>query len=85
MSKILEALKMIMTIIPFVQSIMQLVEKEYEGQAGQGSTKKQKVLDTIAALFQEDSELWDLMKRGVSGLINVLSVRLFNSTGKDPV
>lgn len=84
MSKIIEALKTIVAIIPLITASMELVESAYSGQVGKGTEKKQAVLDTVAAIFAGDSALWGYLQKLVSLAINALSLKMFNSTGKDP-
>lgn len=81
MTTVLSILSALPSLIKAIIDLMKLIESVYE--TGTGSQKKEIVLTSIQTMISND-DLWFKVKNIFSGLINMIALFNFGSSGKDP-
>lgn len=82
MTTVLSILSALPSLIKAIIDLMKLIESVYD--TGTGAQKKEIVLSSIQTMISND-DLWFKVKNIFSGLINMIALFNFGSSGKDPV
>ena len=82
MTTVLSILSALPSLIKAIIDLMKLIESVYD--TGTGAQKKEIVLTSIQTMISND-ELWSKVKSIFSGIINMIALFNFGSSGKDPV
>jgi len=81
MTTVLSILSALPSLIKAIIDLMKLIESVYD--TGTGVQKKEIVLTSIQTMISND-DLWFKVKNIFSGLINMIALLNFGSSGKDP-
>ena len=82
MTTFLQIMTALPSLIKTISELMNLAEEAMG--AGKGADKKASVLATIEAMIA-NADLWAKTQSVFSGIINMVSLFRFGSSGKDPV
>lgn len=82
MTTFLQVLVALPSLIKTISDLMGMAEEAIG--AGKGADKKTSVLAAIEAMVG-NADLWGKIKDLFSGIVNVIALFKFGSTGKDPV
>lgn len=78
----LQILAALPSLIKTIVELMKLAEDAFTG-TGKGADKKQSVMDALQSIVG-NAEIWEKTKSLFSGIVNMISLFVFGSTGKDP-
>jgi len=81
MTTILQIMAALPALVKTILELMKIAEEAFG--SGKGADKKQSVLDAVQAMVGS-VELWDKVKNLFSGIINMIALFSFNSSGKEP-
>lgn len=81
MNTVLAILAALPSIVKAISDLMKLIEESF-GQCT-GTQKKEIVMSTVQTMINDDT-LWEKVKAIFSGIINMLALFNFGSSGKDP-
>ena len=81
MNTVLAILAALPSIVKAIAELMKLIEEAF-GQ-GTGAQKKEIVMSTVQTMISND-DLWTKVKSIFSGIVNMLALFNFGSSGKDP-
>lgn len=81
MTNILAIMGALPALVKTIMELMRIAEEAFG--AGKGSDKKQSVLEAVQAMVGSD-DIWDKVKNLISGIINMIALFSFGSSGKEP-